>query len=100
MDWVGRFLPLPWKGHFPPPQVAQRPHPARLFKKSMKGTSVDENAGNCMDQECKYLIPTSMESSLFLILQTLAGTGMNKLLTVNTSKSGLGDTFPSNIKLF
>lgn len=53
-----------------------------------------------MDQECKYLIPTSMESSLFLILQTLAGTGMNKLLTVNTSKSGLGDTFPSNIKLF
>lgn len=25
---------------------------------------------------------------------------MNKLLTVNTSKSGLGDTFPSNIKLF
>lgn len=40
-----------------------------------------------------------MESNLFLILQTLAGIGMNKLMTVNTSKSGLGDTFSSNLKL-
>lgn len=53
-----------------------------------------------MDQECKYLIPTPMESSLFLLLQTLPGIGMNKLLTVNASKSGLGDTSPSNLKLF
>lgn len=39
-----------------------------------------------------------MESSLFLILQTLAGIGMNELLTVNASKPGLGDTSPSNLK--
>lgn len=40
-----------------------------------------------------------MESNLFLIFQTLAGIGMNKLMTVHTSKSGRGGTFSSNLKL-
>lgn len=41
-----------------------------------------------------------MESNSFLILQTLTEIGLNKLMTVNTSKSGLSDTFSSNLKLF
>jgi len=36
---------------------------------------------------------------MFFVLHTLAGIGMNKLMTVDTSKSGLGDTYSTHLKL-